>query len=137
MHNSIKLIAIDADATWPTAQNDLKGVVTLAADADPQDLSLNGVERIDLHFAKFTDGRAYSQAYLLRRRMGFAGDIRATGDVLVDQVAQLQRSGFSSAVLRADQNLSHATRQFSHFEDFYQGDAAQPAAHFGSPGVVA
>jgi len=115
----------------------LQNTILLAADADPQTVCLNGVERIDLHFAKFTDGRAYSQAYLLRRRLGFTGDIRATGDVLVDQVAQLQRSGFSSAVLRADQNLEHARRQLSHFDDFYQGDAIGPQAHFASPEVAA
>ena len=47
-----------------------------------------------------TDGRAFSQAWLIRRRLRFAGDIRATGDVLVDQLVQMQRSGFSSAVLK-------------------------------------
>jgi len=133
MNHSIKFIAIDADTTGAKAQNVLK----LAADADPQTVSLAGIERIDLHFAKFTDGRAFSQAYLLRRRLGFTGDIRATGDVLVDQVAQLQRSGFSSAVLRADQHLSHATRQLNHFDDFYQSDAIQPQAHFASQGAAA
>jgi len=133
MNHSIKFLAIDADETGATPQN----VLELEANADPQTVSLNGVERIDLHFAKFTDGRAYSQAYLLRRRMGFTGDIRATGDVLVDQVAQLQRSGFSSAVLRADQNLNHAQRQLTHFNDFYQGDAVHLQAHFASPGVAA
>jgi uncharacterized protein (DUF934 family) len=42
---------------------------------------------VELHFPKFTDGRAYSQAFLLRRRLGFSGEIRAIGDVLVDQLA--------------------------------------------------
>jgi len=115
----------------------LQNTILLAADADPQTVCLNGVERIELNFARFTDGRAYSQAYLLRRRIGFTGDIRAIGDVLVDQVSQLQRSGFSSAVLRADQDLEHAQRQLSHFDDFYQGDAIQPQAHFASQGVAA
>ena len=68
-------------------------------------MSLDGVERIDLHFPKFSDGRAFSQAFLLRRRLGFEGDIRATGDVLIDQLVQMQRTGFSSAVLRADQDV--------------------------------
>ena len=55
--------------------------------ADAQALDLSGVSRIELVFPKFTDGRAYSQALLLRRR-GYRGDLRATGDVLVDQLAQ-------------------------------------------------
>jgi uncharacterized protein (DUF934 family) len=101
------------------------GVQTLvvANDADPFELQLDGVQRVDLHFPKFTDGRAYSQAFLLRRRLGFTGEIRATGDVLVDQLVQMQRTGFSSAVLRADQDAAVAQRQFAQFASFYQGDA--------------
>ena len=85
--------------------------------------SLEGIARIDLNFPKFTDGRAYSQAFLLRRRLGFKGEIRATGDVLVDQLVQMERTGFDSAVLRADQNVAVATAQFARYKAFYQGDA--------------
>lgn len=99
--------------------------VVLANDADPRSLDLEGVTRIDLHFPKFTDGRAFSQAFLLRRRLGFKGEIRATGDVLIDQLVQMERSGFDSAVLRSDQNLELAQAQFQHFSAFYQGDAVQ------------
>jgi uncharacterized protein (DUF934 family) len=95
----------------------------LANTEDPRALNLTGVTRIDLHFPKFTDGRAYSQAFLLRRRLGFAGELRATGDVLIDQLVQMERSGFDSAVLRADQNVEFAQRQFDRYRGFYQGDA--------------
>ena len=105
-------------------------VLQLANDADPRGLALDGVQRIDLHFPKFSDGRAYSQAFLLRRRLGFQGELRATGDVLVDQVVQMQRCGFDSAVLRADQDLAVAQRQFSHIAAFYQGDARETAPLF-------
>lgn len=98
-------------------------VVQLANDADPLEVSLEGVDRVELHFPKFSDGRAFSQAILLRRRLRFAGDIRATGDVLVDQLVQMQRTGFSSAVLRADQDTAHVQRQFERYPEFYQGDA--------------
>ncbi len=104
--------------------------LALANDADALAVPLEGVQRIDLHFPKFTDGRAYSQAFLLRRRRGFTGEIRATGDVLADQLVQMQRTGFSSAVLRADQRLDIAQRQFEHFERFYQGDARTVAPRF-------
>ncbi len=108
--------------------------VQLANDANPLSLPLTGVERIDLHFPKFTDGRAYSQAFLLRRRREFKGEIRATGDVLVDQLAQMQRSGFDVAVLRADQPLALAERVLASNPGFgvgrYQGDAVQVAPHF-------
>ena len=98
-------------------------VLVLANDADVLEVALDGVDRVELNFPKFTDGRAYSQAYLLRRRRKFAGDIRATGDVLIDQLVQMQRTGFSSAVLRADKDVTEAKRQFERYAEYYQGDA--------------
>ncbi|MEI8326108.1 MAG: DUF934 domain-containing protein [Betaproteobacteria bacterium] len=106
------------------------GVLALSNDAEPRTLPLAGVRRIDLHFPKFTDGRAFSQAFLLRRRMGFQGEIRATGDVLSDQLVQMQRCGFDAAVLRADQDLKRARSQFDRFGGFYQADALQPQPRF-------
>jgi len=104
----------------------------LANDADPLaiEVCLADIERIDLNFPKFTDGRAYSQAFLLRRRLGFTGDIRATGDVLIDQLVQMERTGFSSAVLKEGVDASDAQRQFDRFATFYQGDAVKTAPHF-------
>lgn len=104
-------------------------VLRLANDRDVEGVAFDGTQVIELEFPKFTDGRAYSQAYALRRR-GFGGDIRAVGAVLVDQLVLMQRTGFSSAVLRADQDLAHAQRQFERFADFYQGDAAGARPRF-------
>jgi len=122
----MKLIANNAHSVAPESQN----VLELANDADPRDVSLAGIDRIDLQFPKFTDGRAFSQAFLLRRRLGFKGEIRATGDVLADQLQQMARSGFTSAVLRADQDLAIAERQLARYAAFYQGDAVQVKPHF-------
>jgi uncharacterized protein (DUF934 family) len=109
-------------------------VLVLANDADPLQAALEGVTRIDLHFPKFTDGRAFSQAFLLRRRREFSGEIRATGDVLVDQLAQMERSGFDVAVLRADQNMAIAQRVLASYPGYgvgkYQGDALDVQPHF-------
>ena len=102
----------------------------LGNDADPLTQELAGVHTIELHFPHFTDGRAFSQALMLRRRCGFQGDIRATGDVLVDQLSQMQRCGFSSAVLRADQDLAKGRELLVHFSGFYQGDVTQPQPLF-------
>jgi uncharacterized protein (DUF934 family) len=99
---------------------------------DPRDVLLDGVTRIDLHFPKFTDGRAFSQAYLLRRRLGFAGEIRATGEVLIDQLVQMWRSGFSVAVLRQGLGPDAAQRQFDRYKAFYQGDAVHAEPHFAA-----
>ena len=98
-------------------------VLVVANDTDVAELALDGVDRVELQFPKFTDGRAYSQAYLLRRRRKFTGDIRATGDVLIDQLVQMQRTGFSSAVLKEGKDPAEADRQFARFADFYQADA--------------
>ena len=109
-------------------------VLVLANDADPLQAALEGVTRIDLHFPKFTDGRAFSQAFLLRRRREFKGEIRATGDVLVDQLAQMERSGFDVAVLRADQDMATAQRVLASYPGHqvgrYQGDAVHITPHF-------
>jgi len=102
----------------------------LPNDADPTAQSWEGVARIELSFPKFTDGRAFSQALMLRKRCGFKGDIRAVGDVLVDQLSQMQRCGFSSAVLRADQDLAKGHQLLSHYSAFYQGDTLQPLPLF-------
>jgi len=101
-------------------------VAILSNDDDPQSLKdrLKDIDRIDLHFPHFTDGRAYSQAYLLRKRLGFEGDLRATGDVLIDQLVQMERTGFSSAVLKEGVDIADAERQFARFAGYYQGDLA-------------
>lgn len=112
-------------------------ILEVANTEDPRAIDLTGVSRIDLNFPKFTDGRAYSQAFLLRRRLGFTGELRATGDVLIDQLVQMERTGFDVAVLRADQNIDFAQRQFDRYKGFYQGDAVTVKPHFAREGEAA
>lgn len=69
------------------------------ANTDPvEDLAphLGRLRLIILDFPRFSDGRAYSQARLLRGRLGYRGELRATGGVLQDQVAFMLRCGFDS-----------------------------------------
>lgn len=106
------------------------GVLALANDVDPRTLDLSGITRIDLQFPAFTDGRAYSQAFLLRRRLRFAGELRATGDVLIDQLVQMQRTGFDVAVLKEGIDASAAQRQLDRYAGFYQGSAVVTQPHF-------
>ena len=122
----MKIIAASAGPTCATGQK----VLELANDADPMEADLSGVTRIDLSFPKFTDGRAYSQARLLRQRRQFTGEIRATGDVLIDQLVHMARCGFDVAVLKEGVDAADAQRQFDRFAGFYQGDAVQPQPHF-------
>ena len=118
------LSADSVTAGDPTKASHLR----VANDAEVHSLALEGIACIELDFPKFTDGRAFSQAHVLRRR-GFVGDIRATGDVLIDQLLQLQRSGFTSAVLREGQDAAHGARLLAHYSGFYQGDV-QNLPHF-------
>ena len=74
--------------------------------------------------------RAFTQAVMLRKRAGFTGEIRATGDVLVDQLQQMARSGFDVAELRADQDLAAGQRQLDRYAEFYQADVVQKTPHF-------
>ena len=114
----------------PVPDEQLK-VVQIANDVDPESVALDGVDRVELNFPKFSDGRAFSQAFHLRRRLGFNGDIRATGDVGIDQLVLMERTGFSSAVLKEGKDPADASRQFSRYANgFYQGDLVQKQPRF-------
>jgi uncharacterized protein (DUF934 family) len=124
---TMKLIATQKTNTPATSQN---GTLVIANDLNPLDSDLAGIKSIVLNFPKFTDGRAFTQAVMLRKRAGFTGEIRATGDVLVDQLQQMARSGFDVAELRADQDLAAGQRQLDRYSEFYQADVVQKAPHF-------
>ena len=85
-------------------------------------------ELIALEFPKFTDGRAYSQARLLRERLGFAGELRATGQVLPDQLLLMQRCGFDAFELAKGAPLEAWKRAMETFSVFYQpaADGREP-----------
>jgi uncharacterized protein (DUF934 family) len=129
----MKLIAAQATNTLATSENIIEnGVLVIANDVNPLESNLDGIKSIILNFPKFTDGRAFTQAVMLRKRAGFKGEIRATGDVLVDQLQQMARSGFDVAELRADQDLAAGQRQLDRYAEFYQADVVQKAPHFAN-----
>lgn len=119
-------------AHWPAGMP--VGVV-LANDTDVKDIAadLPRLSLVALNFPKWVDGRAYSQAHTLRARYRYAGEVRATGEVLVDMVLLLQRTGFTAVVLRADQSLDDAHRALTFFPGHYQGDMADPLPLFAKP----
>ena len=110
----------------------LAACLHIANDTEVAHLDLTGVGSIALHFPKFSDGRAYSQAQHLRTRLKFAGSLLAHGDVLVDQLPHMQRLGFSQAVLRDDQSLEAAKQALSRFTRYYQGDVVHPQPLFAN-----
>jgi uncharacterized protein (DUF934 family) len=80
---------------------------------------LSTIPLIAVQFPKFTDGRGYSIAALLRR-LGYRSDLRAIGEVLIDQLFMLKRVGFTSFALRADQSEEGARAALNRFSDAYQ-----------------
>lgn len=75
---------------------------------------------VALAFPRFTDGRAFSHARLLRERHGYRGEVRAVGDVLRDQLLQMARCGFDAFELRPDKDPDDALAAFDDFSVVYQ-----------------
>jgi uncharacterized protein (DUF934 family) len=109
---------------WP-ASMPVGVVVANTVDVETLADDLPRWSMVALQFPKWTDGRAYSQARLLRARTRYAGEVRATGEVLVDMLPLLQRSGFDAALMRPDQNFDAARRALRYFAGHYQGDVVQ------------
>jgi uncharacterized protein (DUF934 family) len=102
--------------------------VRLTNDIDPQEIAadLDHFQVIALEFPIFRDGRAYSQARLLRERYGYRGELRAVGDVLRDQLLFMYRSGFDAFELRADRDIEDALQAFTEFTVTYQAAVDEP-----------
>ena len=75
---------------------------------------------IAVDFPKWGDGRAFSQARVLRERFAFKGEIRATGDVARDQLQFMQRCGINAFELRADQDPALCLKSLNDFDIAYQ-----------------
>lgn len=121
---------------WPSALPHVGVALANDHDADVLRPDLERLSLVVLQFPKWTDGRAYSQARVLRARLGFTGEIRATGEVLVDMLPLLQRTGFDAVQLRADQRLASAERALRFFAGHYQGDTVEPRPRFGRSAAV-
>jgi uncharacterized protein (DUF934 family) len=91
--------------------------VVAPADVAPD---LGRFQLIVLNFPKFTDGRAYSQARLLRTRHGYQGELRASGNVLRDQLLFMRRCGFNSFVVGERAIKEDWAKAFGEFDVFYQ-----------------
>ncbi|RJG01485.1 DUF934 domain-containing protein [Noviherbaspirillum sedimenti] len=75
---------------------------------------------IAVNFPKFADGRGYSIAYNVRSRLKYAGELRAIGDVLRDQLFYMQRAGFNAFAVREDKDINDALKGLSDFSQPYQ-----------------
>ena len=114
-------------AVWSTERATLiaRGTpigVRLEAADDPASIA-DDLERfalIAVHFPKFTDGRGYSIARLLRQRYGYQGPLRAVGDVLRDQLFYMLRCGFDSFAMKHDAQVDGALSAYRDFTEAYQ-----------------
>lgn len=103
------------------------------ANTDPVEALAADLPRLSLivlEFPKFTDGRAYTQARKLRETLGYLGELRATGEVLEDQLLFMQRCGFDAFdMARPDAEAAWA-RATQAFQVFYQptGDGRSPVS---------
>jgi uncharacterized protein (DUF934 family) len=83
---------------------------------------LDRLRRIDIAFPAFTDGRGYSAARILREA-GFTGELRAVGDVLVDQIAYMRRCGFDAFDPDAPLDPEDVEAALNRFPQVYQSAA--------------
>lgn len=88
---------------------------------------LDQLRLVEVNFPAFTDGRGYSAARLLREA-GYAGELRAVGEVLVDQIAALRRCGFDSFAPDKPLDPVDVDNAFARWADVYQAttDGRQP-----------
>jgi len=106
--------------------------VWLAPNEGPEAIAddLARLPLVAVQFPKFTDGRGYSTARLLRERYDYQGEVRAIGDVLVDQLFFMARCGFDAYALRADKSLESALARFETFPEAYQTAVDRPQPLF-------
>ena len=104
----------------------------LAPDEDEESIKpwLAAVPLIALQFPSFRDGRAYTQAYVLRIRLGWQGELRAVGDVLRDQLSHMRQCGFNSFAIRADKSAADALKGLAGISVLYGRSVIQPSPLF-------
>ncbi len=103
--------------------------VRLPNDVSPLELAadVGRLGLVTLAFPRFTDGRAYSQARLLRSRLGFRGELRATGNVLRDQLLFMRRCGIDAFEVGERALVENWAAALGEFDVFYQpGEDGRP-----------
>lgn len=126
-------LIIDLEITADTAGPIATLTEFLAADQKPTAVFIDSDEAIEsikeyaatldviaLNFPAFSDGRAYSSANLLRREYGYTAQLRAVGDVRIDQLEQMTRCGFNAFQLADGQNVDQGLEKLQGFSFSYQ-----------------
>ncbi|MCX4243881.1 DUF934 domain-containing protein [Paraliomyxa miuraensis] len=87
---------------------------------------LDALALVAVEFPRFTDGRGYSLARLLRERHGYRGELRAVGNVLRDQLFYMHRCGFDAFELQPGKSIHDALSAFEELSVRYQAGADEP-----------
>ena len=117
-------------ARW--LENPRQHALWLGPDDDVEHLKpwLPELPLIAVDFPSFRDGRGYSQAYLLRTRLGWTGELRAIGDVLRDQLSHMRQCGFDSFAVRADKSAEDALKGLAGMSVLYGRSVIEPSPLF-------
>jgi uncharacterized protein (DUF934 family) len=112
---------------WQELAGKASTAVCLEPDEPPAPLfqHLSDIELIVINFTSFMDGRGFSYARELRDQ-GYTGELRASGNFMVDQLHYLQRCGFDSFQVADDVNMDNALAQFGLFDQHYQASVDSP-----------
>ena len=115
---------------WQSAREDLlrrdDPVGVRLRSEEPPELIGDGLEKlavVALEFPAFRDGRAYSYARLLREKYGYQGELRAVGDVLLEQLHFMVRTGFDAFEIESDDPLGDFRVAAEDFSVWYQPTA--------------
>lgn len=106
--------------------------VWLASDQLAEALADN-IQQADvvaIEFPKFADGRGFSTGYLLRNRLGYQGELRAFGDILLDQLFYLQRVGFNAFLIPEGKSAQKGLELLEPFSVRYQASTDIPSPLF-------
>jgi len=102
--------------------------IRLSPEDDVADIAadLASFALVALQFPGFRDGRAYSQARILRQQHDYPGELRAAGNVLRDQLMYMERVGFNSFEIDSKQDIEDALKAFDEINIKYQACSDEP-----------
>ena len=124
------LIALDQFQQMDSMEQSRRSGIMLNPEDDVYALQdhLQSIQLVAINFPKYTDGRGYSQARILRTQLHFSGEIRALGDVRPDQLLFMMRAGITSFQFEAAPNKQTIQQILTRFKANYQPSYALPIA---------
>jgi len=125
---SCKILPMKAWLARIKQGDDVNSALWIDVDDDAMELQevIEKLSFICVFFEDFKDGRGYSTAYLLRKRLNYQGELRAFGDVLRDQLSLMRQCGFDSFAIKEGKDPYDATKGIKGLSVTYSGSVSQP-----------